>query len=205
MTVESAVAFALALLAWVIVPGPAIFAIIGRALSTNFKSALSLIVGILFGDLFYMSLVLFGLAAIGQLLGNLFQVVRILGAIYLVFLGVKLWLKEPELPQHDSNNNKSTTYKSYLSGFSITLGNPKAILFHLGFLPTFFDLTAITIWDALLIMLIFITMLGSSFMIYALAASKFRRLFKDKRKIRILNRGSGTILIGAGVALAVKR
>jgi threonine/homoserine/homoserine lactone efflux protein len=52
MTFESAVAFSLALFIWVLIPGPAILAIVGRSLTTNLKSALKLIVGILLGDLF---------------------------------------------------------------------------------------------------------------------------------------------------------
>ena len=90
MTVESAIAFFVALLVWVIIPGPAIFAIVGRSLTTDFRSALKLIAGILLGDMFYISIALFGLAAIGQILGDLFFVIRMLGAFYLMFFAVFL-------------------------------------------------------------------------------------------------------------------
>ncbi len=205
MTIESAIAFFLALLVWVIIPGPAIFAIVGRSLTTDLKSALKLIVGILLGDIFYISIALFGLAAIGQILGDLFFVIRMMGAFYLVFLGLRLWFKDSKFKHSVSTDEKSDRYKSFLAGFSITLGNPKAILFHLGFLPTFFDLTAISVWDAFLIVLLFMTVLGSSLTIYAYAASKARLFFRDQRRIRILNRSAGAILIGAGVAVATKK
>ena len=94
MTIESAIAFFLALLIWVIIPGPAIFAIVGRSLTTGFKSTLKLIVGILLGDIFYISIVLFGMAAIGKILGDLFFIIRMMGASYLVFLGLRLWFKD---------------------------------------------------------------------------------------------------------------
>jgi threonine/homoserine/homoserine lactone efflux protein len=122
-----------------------------------------------------------------------------------VFLGLKLWFKDSRFEHSVPTGEKPDRYKSLLAGFSITLGNPKAILFHMGFLPTFFDLTVISVWDAFLIVLIFMTMLGSSFMIYAYAASKARLLFRDQRRFRILNRCAGTILIGAGVAVATKK
>jgi threonine/homoserine/homoserine lactone efflux protein len=205
MTFESAIAFSLALLIWVLIPGPAIFAIVGRSLTAGLKSAIKLIVGILLGDLFYITIVLFGMAAIGKILGNLFIVIRMMGACYLIFLGLRLWFKDIEFENHVTNDKKVDRYKSFLAGFSITLGNPKAILFHLGFLPTFFDLSVINIVDAFLIIIIFVAILGSSLTIYAYAASKARLFFRDRRKILMLNRSAGTILIGAGIAVATKK
>ncbi|MEA3438198.1 MAG: LysE family translocator [Thermodesulfobacteriota bacterium] len=205
MTIESAIAFFLALLVWVIIPGPAIFAIVGRSLTTGLKSALKLIAGILLGDLFYISIVLFGMAAIGNILGDLFFIIRMVGASYLVFLGLRLWFKDSKFKYSVPTGEKPDRYKSLLAGFSITLGNPKAILFHMGFLPTFFNLTVISVLDAFLIILIFMTVLGSSLTIYAYSASKARLFFRDQRKIRILNRSAGAILIGAGIAVATKK
>ena len=205
MTFESAIAFFLALVIWVLIPGPAIFAIVARSLTAGLKPALKLIVGILLGDLFYITIVLFGIAAIGKVMGNLFVVIRMIGACYLIFLGLRLWFKDPKLVSGALYEEKPDRYKTFLAGFSITLGNPKAILFHLGFLPTFFNLSVINVVDAFLIILIFFAVLGSSLTFYAYAASKARLFLRDQRKIRILNRSAGTILIGAGIAVATKR
>ena len=205
MTFESAIAFSLALLIWVLIPGPAIFAIVGRSLTAGLKPALKLIIGILLGDLFYITIVLFGMAAVGKILGNLFVVIRMIGAYYIIFLGLRLWSKAPKFDSPVPYDEKPDRYKTFLAGFSITLGNPKAILFHLGFLPTFFNLSVISIWDAFLIILIFVAVLGSSLTIYAYAASKARLFFRDRRKILMLNRSAGTILIGAGIAVATKK
>jgi len=160
-----------------------------------------LIVGVLLGDLFYLTIVLFGLAAIGKILGDLFYVIRLIGAFYLITLGLRLWFKETEFQNDVPDEDKPDYYKIFLTGFSIALGNPKAILFHLGFLPTFFDLPAIDVLDAFCIIMIFLAVLGSSLIGCAYAASKARLFFNDRRKIRILNRGAGTILIGAGVTV----
>ena len=204
MNFESAIAFSIALIIWVLIPGPAILAIIGRSLTNGFKPALKLIVGILIGDLFYISIVLLGITAVGKILGELFYIIRILGALYLIFLGIRLWIKSPEFQMPASARNKPDHYQSFFVGFSITLGNPKAILFHLGFLPTFFDLSKIGILDAVMIILIFVAILGSSLLIYAYSANKARSFFEDPHKSRLLNRGAGAMLIGAGVAVAAK-
>ena len=137
MTFESGAMFAMALVVWVLIPGPAIFAIVGRSLTSGFRSAVHLIVGILLGDLFYITIVLFGMAAIGRVLGDFFFIVRMFGACYLVVLGLRLWFKNPAFVNERNASKKPERYKSFLAGFSITLGNPKAILFHMGFLPRF--------------------------------------------------------------------
>ena len=205
MTVETLSAFIGALLLWVLIPGPAIFMVVGRSLSGGFRSTASLISGILLGDVFYMTLVFMGLAALGQILGEFFVVVRILAALYLIWLGISLWLKDPAKQLSGISAAPGDAVKSFLTGFGITLGNPKAILFHLGFLPTFFNLQALTFVDALVIIAVFISVLGAAFTAYAYAASRAGALFGNPRRIRMLNRGAGTLLIGAGAAVLLKR
>ena len=68
---ETALAFTAALLVWVLIPGPAILMVVGRSLSSGFRSTVGLILGILLGDVFYILLVFMGLAALGQILGDL--------------------------------------------------------------------------------------------------------------------------------------
>lgn len=75
MTAETLFAFIAALLLWVVIPGPAIFMVVGRSLSGGLRATASLIFGILLGDVFYMTLVFMGLAALGQVLGEFFVVV----------------------------------------------------------------------------------------------------------------------------------
>jgi threonine/homoserine/homoserine lactone efflux protein len=106
-----------------------------------------------------------------------------LGACYLIFLGLRLWLKDRKFNGHVPYDEKPDRYKTFFAGFSITLGDPKAIFFHLGLLPTFFNLAAINVLDAFLIILIFVAALSSSLTIYAYAASKARLFFRDQRKI----------------------
>lgn len=156
------------------------------------------------GDLFYMSLVFLGLAALGQVLGEFFIVVRILAAIYLIYLGISLWRKDPE-KLLASGAASGDAFKSFLTGFGITLGNPKAILFHLGFLPTFFDLPSLPMFEVFAIMGIFVAVLGSAFAIYAFSASKAGAFLESPSRMRILNRTSGTLLIGTGAVVLVKR
>jgi threonine/homoserine/homoserine lactone efflux protein len=205
MTFESAIAFLLALLIWVAIPGPAIFAIIGRSLASGFKPALKLIVGILLGDFFYITVAILGMAAIGKTLGELFFIIKIVGATYLVLMGVRLWVKQPKSWADNPTHTDPKGVRNFLTGFAITLGNPRAILFHLGFLPTFFDLSRTGVVDLFLIVLMFTTVLGSTLIFYAYTAARARMFFRKPHTIRILNRGAGTLLIGAGIAVATRQ
>jgi threonine/homoserine/homoserine lactone efflux protein len=204
MTFDSALAFVATLLLWVLIPGPAILMVVGRSLSSGFWSTLNLIGGILLGDIFYMSLVFLGLAALGAVLGEFFVVVRVLAAAYLIYLGISLWLKKPGAPK-GPNAVSNDALRSFFTGFGITLGNPKAILFHLGFLPTFFDLPALTAMEAVTILALFVSVLGTALALYAYLAGRAAGFFREPSKLRILNRVSGTMLIGAGAAVLAKR
>lgn len=202
MTLESAFAFLAALTTWALIPGPSNILIVGRALSGGFGSTLGLIGGMLLGDLFYMSLVFFGLAALGMVLGEFFVVVRVLAAFYLIYLGISLWRKKPDPRQ--ASGRSAGTGRDFLAGFGLTLGNPKAILFHLGFLPAFFDLPALGLADVITIMAMFTTVLGTAFLAYAYAASRTGSFFKSPSRLRLANRISGTLLIGAGAAVLTR-
>jgi threonine/homoserine/homoserine lactone efflux protein len=205
MTSESAVAFVCALLLWVAIPGPAIFAIIGRSLASGFRPALTLIAGILLGDCFYIIIAILGMAAIGQAFENVFLLIKLGGAACLVFMGIRLWFAPPTLWNDTPTHTTANGVRHFLTGFAITLGNPRAILFHLGFLPTFFDLPHLSAGEAFLIVGIFTTVLGSTLIVYAYAATRARMLFKRPHTLRMLNRGAGTLLIGTGIAVATRQ
>lgn len=164
MTLEVALAFIGTLLVLVLAPGPAIFMVAGRSLTSGFRSTFSLISGILLGDLFYIAMVFTGLAALGQVLGDFFVVVRIQAAVFLIYWGISLWRKDPhKQPSGAAAADSGDALMSFLTGFGVTLGNPTAILFHLGFLSTFFDLPALSLLDVFTIMVIFVAAIGKVF------------------------------------------
>ncbi|MGI9452867.1 MAG: LysE family translocator [Geminicoccaceae bacterium] len=125
--------------------------------------------------------------------------------LFLIYWGIALWRKDPNKPPSATVAEPGDAFTSFVTGFRITLGNPKAILFHLGFLPTFFDLPALSLLDAVTIMVIFVVVIGTVLAFYAYAAGKVGALANDPRKMRVLNRCSGTLLIGVGATVLLKR
>jgi threonine/homoserine/homoserine lactone efflux protein len=204
LTLYSAFGFAVAMLILAASPGPGVFATTARAMASGFRPALSVIWGIVLGDIIFLLFAAFGLSMVARALGNLFFLVKICGGAYLVWLGIKIWLQKPELNQPHPNSATRSNWGNFASGLIITLSNPKVILFYCGFLPTFLDLSALTAIDLALIVAIITAVLSGVLITYAYLASRARRMFTNERSVKRLNRAAGGVMVAAGVAIAVR-
>jgi threonine/homoserine/homoserine lactone efflux protein len=198
-------ALALASLVMMASPGPGVFATIARSMAFGFRSTLPFIVGIVLGDLIYILFAIFGLAFVAALLGEAFIVIRWAGAAYLVYLGIKAWRQPVSAPDEATLcAPRGSGLRTFAGGLFLTLGNPKVIIFYLSFLPTFVDLNHLTLIDGTLMTSTILGVLLAVMIGYAAAAVQVRRLFRSERSIRRLNRGAGTVMIGTGIAVALK-
>jgi len=193
MTIESALAFAVAMFILAASPGPG-----------GFRSALDVIGGIVAGDLVFLLLAVYGLSTLARTLGELFVVVKLAGGGYLIWLGIKLWLTKPVPPDEQDVANQQSGKQRILGGLFITLGNPKVILFYAGFLPTFMDLGRLTVGDVCIVAGLVVVVLALTLGFYAYSAARARVLFTKPRAMRNLNRGAGTIMVGAGITIATR-
>jgi threonine/homoserine/homoserine lactone efflux protein len=203
MTLPTVLTLAGAVFVLAITPGPGVAAGVGRALAFGLGPALAFTAGMLAGDALLLLLAIFGLAAIAEAMGELFTLVKIAGGVYLVWLGIKLWRLEPA-PVGAQPQAGTGFWRSALGGFTLTLGNPKAIVFYAAFLPTVIDVARLDAGDIALTVtvvtaILFLVMFG-----YCSLAARARRLFQSRRAVGRLNRGAGTLMIGAGVAVATR-
>lgn len=203
MTLWSVLALAGAMALLAITPGPGVFATVSRALASGFGHAAVLVLGIVTGDLLFLLLAIYGLAAVAQVLGEFFTVVKYLGGAYLIWLGYRIWTSKPRAQQVAGVKELSWA-ANYTSGLVITLGNPKVILFYLGFLPTFLDLHSLTPADVAVAATVVSGVLGAVMLGYAWAAHRARRLFASARAERVMNRSAGGVMMLAGSALIAK-
>jgi threonine/homoserine/homoserine lactone efflux protein len=201
MSFETVIALFIASFIIKATPGPGVFATVGRALFQGLKPTLVFIAGIMTGDLLYLAFAFTGLAVIAHQFGEFFFIVRLIGGGYLIYLGIKLWRTTPT-SLHAQPIEAGSRTKTFLSGLLLTSGNPKVILFYLGLLPTFVDLTRLSIADMGMLTAMFLIILGSTLTAYAYAAARARRLFSSKTAMRRLNRSAGVVLIGSGGAVA---
>ena len=185
-------------------PGPGVFATTARAMASGFRPALGVIWGIVLGDIIFLMFAAFGLSMVARALGNLFFIVKVCGGVYLVWLGIKIWLQKPDPVHNQHHAGDRSKWGNFVSGLIITLSNPKVILFYCGFLPTFLDLSTLTIVDLLLIVAIITAVLSGVLSTYAYLASRARRIFTTKRAVKRLNRAAGGVMVAAGVAIAAR-
>lgn len=203
MTLLTLLAFAAAMFLLAASPGPGVFATVARALASGFSHAAVLVLGIVTGDLIFLLLAIYGLASMAEILGGFFTVVKYAGGLYLIWLGIKIWRSKPE-GKSVKGKKELSWKKNFVSGLSITLANPKVILFYLGFLPTFVDLTSLTSPDIFAISMVVAVVLGGVLLSYAWAASRAGQIFKNRTTLKRINRCAGGVMMTAGGTLLLK-
>lgn len=201
MTLESGISFFLAIFIFGITPGPGVFAILGRALTCGVGACFPLALGMVISDIIYLVLACFGLAALAEHWGTAFMVVRGIGAIYLIYLGVKLWRAHRQLAMEGGSVIAGKSRLSFIQGFLISASNPKVILFYIAFLPTFIDLTVLTGADIVLASGLTLIGLMAGLMLIAALASSLRHYVRSETGQKTLNRTAGSAMIGAGAYL----
>lgn len=201
MTWESAVSFFFAVLVFGVTPGPGVFAVMARALVSGSFSCWFLALGMTISDILYLIAACIGLAALATHWGEVFTIVRIVGAIYLVYLGWKMWHAPLDLKAGENRSAHSGMALSFLQGFLISASNPKVILFYIAFLPSFMDLSILSATDIALAAILTLVALMLGLMGIAVFAAKARVFFKSERSVKRLNKSAGSIMIAAGAYL----
>jgi threonine/homoserine/homoserine lactone efflux protein len=204
MSLATILAFALAILLLALTPGPGMLACIARALSAGLSPAFAVMVGTKLADLIFLSLAIAGMTGLSVALGELFVVVKIAGGGYLIWLGYRLWTRDPVVPVMGASGGKRGLLGDVLAGLTIGLSNPKVIMFFAALLPSFVDLTAIGARDILILVLL---VLGIAIAVDAIAvmlAVRARRLCTTRSAMRRLNRLAGATMAALGVVVATR-
>jgi threonine/homoserine/homoserine lactone efflux protein len=186
-----------------IVPSVSVMAVTARAAAFGFTHGLFTTLGIVFADILFILIAVYGLALIAELMGDQFRLIQYIGSIYLIWLGLSLWRADAKARCSDSIGQSSWS-SSFLTGFLITLGDQKAILFYLGFFPAFIDLSTMTPVDTLIIVLIAILSVGGAKLVYAFLADRASLMFKNSRALQGINILAACIMIAVGIALLLK-
>ena len=182
------------------VPGPGVVAIVARALGSGFRGTIPAALGTLVGDLVWMTLSAFGLAAIAATMGSWFLIIKYAGALYLIYMGYKYWRAEVgDLP----DMLPASTRQSFFSQLSVTLGNPKAMAFFLAILPTVVDLNRLNAFGYGQLVLATVVLIPAIMLSYAAAASQVRVFLTSKKARKGINKTAAVVMFGAGAGVAV--
>jgi threonine/homoserine/homoserine lactone efflux protein len=199
--------FAAASLAFLVIPGPSVVYIVTRSLVQGRRAGLTSALGVQAGGLVHVLGAAVGVSALIASSATAFTVVKYAGAAYLVVLGVRKLLARAAGEEAAEREEPGPTPAARLfwQGALVNALNPKTALFFLAFLPQFVDPAAGAVAPQMLVLgVLFLTLAVTSDSTYALvAAGAGRRLRRTAASNRVLERLSGGVFVGLGVAAAL--
>ncbi|WP_380055227.1 LysE family translocator [Falsihalocynthiibacter sp. SS001] len=193
--------YALALLILFLTPGPVWLAIVARSMSGGFKAAWPLALGVAVGDAFWPLLAILGVSWLVDEIQGLMIWMRYFAVVFFLFLGVGLLRNADKTVTTDSRLTRPGIWAGFLAGVAVILGNPKAILFYMGMLPGFFDLTSITGTDITVIVIISMAVPLIGNLAFATLIDRARVVMATPTAMRRMNISAGVLLIGVGLFL----
>lgn len=205
MTLELYAAFIAACAIILIVPGPTIMLVVSQALAEGRRAVWSTVAGVSLGDLTAMTLSTIGLGAVLATSATLFTLLKLAGAAYLVWLGVKTW-RAGEKPIGDASGPVGREHAvMFARAYAVTALNPKSIVFFVAFMPQFVTASAPLLPQMLLLGGTFLVLATLNAAAYAFLAGSAREAVRRPGVNRLVHRTGGGLLVGAGVWLALKR
>lgn len=195
--------YAFALLILFLTPGPVWVALIARALSGGFHAAWPLALGVVVGDVLWPVLAIFGIAWITSVFAGFMVFLKWVAVAIFWLMGIGLIRNAGHMLGSDSRLTKPGMWAGFAAGVAVILANPKAILFYMGVLPGFFDVTALTGWDIAMIafLSLIVPLVGN--IILAYCVDRARRLVQSPQALKRINIISGWLLIAVGCAIAI--
>ena len=194
--------YVLACLLFSAIPGAGVSVVIANSLAGGTRAGLYTILGTQLSMLSMVLIVAVGLQAVMALVSGAFEIIKLAGAAYLIWIGWKMFRSTGQLVMDDGARLPIGRY--IWQGALINWSNPKTLLFLSAFLPQFVDLSRPAFSQILILGLIVMAVAAASDSVYALAAGRARHLLTAAR-VRMVNRVSGLILMAGGVWLALQK
>lgn len=188
-----------ALIVLAIIPGPGVLIVASRTISGGLKAGIVTTLGLIAGDLIYITVAIAGLASLTNIYYELFSAIRYIGAAYLIYLAINLIFRKDKELMAEPKYDRGTTH--FIAGVLTTLSNPKAMLFYLSFFPSFIDLNNLTAISVAEIFLVTASAIGSVMLAYAYATSRGGNLLRKGSFAKFFKYIAGTALAGTAIAV----
>ena len=201
MNWELFTAFLLITAVLVITPGPIVTLVIATGASQGIRAALTTVAGTTLGNAILLAAIAFGLSWVLKNAAILFDILRWVGAVYLIWLGIQAW-------RHAGPNGTAAApgrHVHFWRGFVVALSNPKSIAFFTAFLPQFVDPALPVGWQLFVMCTVSLALAALTDAAWAVAAGLGRAWFMKPRYNALLGRLSGVALIGGGLWLSMAR
>ncbi len=205
MSLELWVAFTVASIVLLSIPGPTVMLVISYALGSGRATGWFTVPGVTLGDFTAMTLSLLGAGAVLAASATLFTILKLAGAAYLVWLGIQLWRAEPSVGTMTTAVKARSGRSMFWNAYVVTALNPKSIVFFIAFLPQFVDPTRPVLAQFVIMEATFLALAALNVAIWAVLAGELRARFRSPSVLRAVNRIGGSCLIGAGALAALAR
>ena len=203
MTLSALLVFALALLVAAGSPGPSIAALVARVLTNGLRDVLPFLAAMWLGEVLWLTVAVTGLAVVAQTFHGLFWCSRSWASSTCSGSPGPCGTPRPS-PRTTALPSGQRPWRMFAAGLTVTLGNPKIMVFYLALLPTLIDLhrVGLVAWGQLVTTMLVV--LAGIDLAWALLAARARRLLRSPRAVRLANRTSASAMAGAAVAIAAK-
>ena len=186
-------------------PGPGAIFSISQGTQYGIKRSIISVIGLQLGLMSQIIFLLLGLGILIDQFPGIFSIIKILGMLYLIVLGVLQWLKKIEQisTSKDDFENSFSPLNSLLKGFFVNITNIKGTVFFLALIPLFVDLTSLNISTCVILTA---TLVGVDLFVmtgYLMLAEISKSLLSDPKKILWQNRVTGSILIFIGLIMGM--
>jgi threonine/homoserine/homoserine lactone efflux protein len=182
-----------------VTPGPGTLALLSISTSRGLASAIFFSLGMTLGDLSYLTIVIFSLNALADLITPVTNAVQYFGACYLFYLGYSQWRAGKFSMSNDIS--AQSHLKELLMGFLLAGTNPKVMIFYLSVLPSLIDLNQVSLSYGLKIVATVAISLLFGLLFIGILGKKLRQIISSEKMALRVNRTFGVIMIGVGLSL----
>jgi threonine/homoserine/homoserine lactone efflux protein len=191
-------AFITAAILLLVMPGPTDTLVVSYVLTRGRRSALASVPGVCLGYIVSLSLTLLGLGALLMTSAELFNALKIAGALYLIYLGIRTWRAPVPETLEDDGRLARDRWRMFTQAFVVTALNPAGIMFYVAFFPQFIDLDRPLMPQMVVLGACFVVLGTLNSALYATLAAQVRRFIQSYRARKTINRATGGILIAMG-------
>jgi len=201
MSLQEILALLLIILVFVVSPGPGTLAVFGKSMQQGFIAAFFLSFGLILGDITYLVAVILSLDFFSNTIASYMAQVKIVGGMYLIYLGIQSWRSGSF--KIKKNISKKGNFAEFVTGYLISMANPKVMVFYIAILPNFINLKNLSLLIASEIIIITFLGLMAGISVINLGASKIKNKLESSDSNAYINRIVGSIMMVAGIWLAL--
>ena len=202
MTLPLYLAFIAAAVFLLLIPGPTVLMVVGYGLAEGRRNNWPLVIGVALGDAVALICSVAGLGAVLAASASAFTILKYIGAVYLVYLGVGMIRSRAAAAPKLS---AASPRKKFAHAFAVTAVNPKCILFFVAFLPQFISHDAPAAPQLLLLGVTFVILSALNAATFSFLSGTAGSRIQDPRFMRKLKGAGGSVMIGAGLLTAAAR